>query len=233
MGIIQGENICRSFNISGDKKTGAVERTVDILKGVNINVEAGTFNILMGPSGSGKTTLLNILGILDKPTQGKLYVAGQEVTGISEAKRDKIRRTELGYVFQSVALVSNMTAFQNIDFSLRICNYSAKERRMRVEECMEFVDLTKRMKHYPMEMSGGEQQRVAIARAIAHRPKILLADEPTAELDTQTGLKVVKLFKELVELEKMTVLMCTHDTAMLEIADFKNFMEDGVLVYDK
>lgn len=230
MSIIEGTNICRSFKTIGH---GQNEGQIDILKGVHIQAEVGTFNILMGPSGSGKTTLLNILGVLDQPTSGKLLIAGQEVTAMSEAKRDRVRRTELGYVFQSVALVSNMTAFQNIDFALRICNYSPKERRMRVEECLEFVDLSKRMKHYPLELSGGEQQRVAIARAIAHKPKILLADEPTAELDTQTGLKVVKLFKELVQKEKMTVLMCTHDAAMLEIADCKNFMEDGVLSYGK
>lgn len=226
MGIIEASDIRRSFTIEGKNK-------IEILKGIDLNIAPGSFNVLMGPSGSGKTTLLNILGVLDKPTQGKLIIAGQEVTGISEAKRDKIRRTDLGYVFQSVALVSNMTAYQNVDFALRICQYSAKERRKRVEECMEFVGLTKRMKHFPMELSGGEQQRVAIARAIAHKPQILLADEPTAELDTATGLKVVKLFKELVETEKMTVLMCTHDSAMLDIADYKNYMEDGVLIHDK
>ena len=168
---------------------------MDVLKGINLEIERGTFNILMGPSGSGKTTLLNILGALDKPNAGKVYIDGEEITGMSERKRDSLRRGKLGFIFQSVALVSNMSASENVDFALRISKYSGKERKKRVEECMDFVGLKKRMKHYPGEMSGGEQQRVAIARAIAHRPMLLLADEPTAALDTNTGLRVVQLLR--------------------------------------
>lgn len=219
MGIILCEKITRSFN-----------EKAHILKNVSMEIEEGSFNVLLGPSGSGKTTMLNILGVLDRPSSGKLFLEGEEVSKLSDAKRDRLRRTKLGYVFQSVALVSNMTAFQNVDFALRICGYNSRERRIRAEECLDFVGLANRMKHYPQEMSGGEQQRIAIARAIAHKPKILLADEPTAELDTETGLKVVKMFKELVEKEKMTVLMCTHDVAMQEIADYRKIMKDGVLI---
>ena len=204
--------------------------TVDVLKGINLEIERGTFNILMGPSGSGKTTLLNILGALDKPNAGKVYIDGEEITGMSERKRDSLRRGKLGFIFQSVALVSNMSASENVDFALRISKYSGKERKKRVEECMDFVGLKKRMKHYPGEMSGGEQQRVAIARAIAHRPMLLLADEPTAELDTNTGLRVVKLFKELVTRENITVVMCTHDTSMMGVADRIFTLEDGVII---
>ncbi len=221
MGIIEAVNLTRSFKVGN--------RDLDILKGINLSIEAGTFNVLMGPSGSGKTTLLNILGVLDLPTTGEVFIGDQDITKLPEYKRDKLRRTQLGYVFQSVALVSNMTAFQNVDFALRICGYDSKERKKRAEECLEYVELTKRMKHYPGELSGGEQQRVAIARAIAHKPTILLADEPTAELDTNTGLKIVRFFKDLVVQEKITVLMCTHDSGMLGVADNICIMKDGVM----
>ena len=122
-----------------------------------------------------------------------------------------------------------MSAFENVDFALRVYGFDKKRRTSRVEECLDFVGLKKRMKHHPNEMSGGEQQRVAIARAIAHKPKILLADEPTAELDTSTGLKMVKLFKDLVDDEQITIIMCTHDTSMIEVADNILMMEDGVI----
>ncbi|NLO40503.1 MAG: ABC transporter ATP-binding protein [Ruminiclostridium sp.] len=222
MNILRTEQLNRSFRVG--------LTTVDVLKGINLEIERGTFNILMGPSGSGKTTLLNILGALDKPNAGKVYIDGEEITGMSERKRDSLRRGKLGFIFQSVALVSNMSASENVDFALRISKYSGKERKKRVEECMDFVGLKKRMKHYPGEMSGGEQQRVAIARAIAHRPMLLLADEPTAELDTNTGLRVVKLFKELVTRENITVVMCTHDTSMMGVADRIFTLEDGVII---
>lgn len=220
--ILRTDDVSRSFR--------AGITTIDVLKGINLEIERGTFNILMGPSGSGKTTLLNILGALDKPSTGKVYFDGEEITGMSERKRDALRRSKLGFVFQSVALVSNMSAFENIDFALRIAKYSGKERKKRAEECLDFVGLKKRMKHYPGEMSGGEQQRVAIARAIAHRPMLLLADEPTAELDTTTGLRVVKLFKELVTRENITVVMCTHDPSMMGVADRIFTLEDGVVI---
>jgi putative ABC transport system ATP-binding protein len=220
--ILRTEDINRSFRVGAS--------SIDVLKGINLEMEKGTFNILMGPSGSGKTTLLNILGALDKPNTGKVYIDGEDITGMSERKRDVLRRSKLGFVFQSVALVSNMSAFENIDFALRIAKYSGKERKKRAEECLDFVGLKKRMKHYPGEMSGGEQQRVAIARAIAHKPMLLLADEPTAELDTTTGLRVVKLFKEMVTREKITVVMCTHDTSMMGVADRIFTLEDGVVI---
>jgi len=221
MSILQAENINRSF------KSGST--VVNVLKGVNIYSERGMFNVLMGPSGSGKTTLMNILGALDKPDVGKVTIEGEDITKLSENKRDALRRKKLGYVFQSVALVSNMTAFENVDFALRISGYKGKARKKRAEECLEFVGLKKRMRHYPSEMSGGEQQRVAIARAIAHKPMILLADEPTAELDTNTGLRVVKLFKDLVTHENITVIMCTHDTGIMGVADVIYMLEDGVI----
>lgn len=221
MSILQAVNINRSF------KSGST--VVNVLKGVSLSTECGKFNVLMGPSGSGKTTLLNILGALDKPDSGSVIFDGIDITKLSENKRDTLRRQKLGFVFQSVALVSNMTAFENIDFALRISKYKGRDRKRRAEECLDYVGLKKRMKHYPSEMSGGEQQRVAIARAIAHKPMLLLADEPTAELDTNTGLRVVKLFKDLATHENITVFMCTHDPCIMEVADKIYMLEDGVI----
>ncbi len=220
--ILEVHDICRSFQVG--------QQNLDVLKKVNLTVEQGTFNLLLGPSGSGKTTLLNILGTLDKPNSGSVMFDGKDIANIAEKKKDKLRRHKIGYIFQSVALVSNMTGYENIDFFLRIAGLKHKERFKRIAECLRFVGLEKRGNHYPSQMSGGEQQRIAIARAIAHKPPLILADEPTAELDTGTGLKVIKLFKDMVENEGLTIIMCTHDRSIIEYADHVFEMEDGVIV---
>jgi len=220
--ILEVHDVCRSFQVGSS--------TLDVLKSVNMSVKQGSFNLLLGPSGSGKTTLLNILGTLDKPDSGSVIFEDKDITTISEKNKDKLRRHKIGYIFQSVALVSNMTAYENVDFFLRIAGLKHKERFKRIGECLSFVDLDKRGDHYPSQMSGGEQQRVAIARAIAHKPPIILADEPTAELDTGTGLKVIKLFKDMVENEGLTIIMCTHDRSIIDLADHVFEMEDGVIV---
>ena len=221
--ILSVKNVGRDFKI-GD---GSV---VHALKGINADIEKGKLTILRGRSGSGKTTLINIMGALDKPTTGGVYFDGDDITELSEAKRDDLRRYQMAFVFQSVALMSGMTAYENVEFGLRLAGYPYKQRDKRVREVLENVGLSKRMHHRPPEMSGGEQQRVAIARAIAHEPKIVFADEPTAELDTATGLHVVKLFKELVARDKMTIIMTTHDPSMVEIADKVYTLEDGEIV---
>jgi len=141
-----------------------------------------------------------------------------------------LRRKDMGFVFQSVALVSMMTAYENVEFILRISGYPAKERKKRVEACLDRVGLAARMHHMPPELSGGEQQRVAIARAIAHRPKIIFADEPTAELDTNTGLQVVKIFRDLIEHEGATIVMTTHDPGLMDVADKVYELADGEIV---
>ncbi|NLY95927.1 MAG: ABC transporter ATP-binding protein [Clostridiaceae bacterium] len=215
------ENVYRRF------KSGS--EIVEALKNVNINIPKNKLSIFRGPSGSGKTTLINILGSLDRPSEGKVFFDDEEISKLSDKKRDDIRRVKCGFIFQSVALISNMSAFENVDFGLRIAGVS-KGRRKRAEECLKLVGLGKRMTHRPQQLSGGEQQRVAIARAIAHRPQVLFADEPTAELDTQTGLQVVRLFKSLVEQEGITVVMTTHDPNMMEVADYVFNLEDGVVL---
>lgn len=221
--ILSTNALCRDFKI-GD---GSV---VHALKDVTIEVEKGTLTILRGRSGSGKTTLINILGALDKPTEGNVIFQGEDITKLSEKKRDELRRHQMAFVFQSVALISSMTAYENVEFGLRLAKFPYENRSKRAKEVLGNVGLAKRMFHRPGEMSGGEQQRVAIARAIAHDPAVVFADEPTAELDTATGLHVVKLFKELVARHGMTVIMTTHDPSMIDIADKVYTLEDGEIV---
>ncbi len=220
--IIAGKGIKRGFPVAGGDMFWA-------LKGLNLEIAKGQLAILRGRSGSGKTTLMNILSALDYPTEGDVFFQGNQITKISERERGRLRRVEMGFVFQSVALVPMMTAYENVEFALRLAKYKGN-RRERVEECLKMVGLGSRLHHLPQELSGGEQQRVAIARAIAHRPKIIFADEPTAELDTNTGLQVVKIFKDLAASEDVTIVMTTHDTGLMEIGDVVYQLEDGEFV---
>ncbi len=220
--MISASNIIREFPAGGQK--------VRALNGVSLSVDKGTLTVLRGRSGSGKTTLLNILGALDYPTSGRILFEGRDITALSDGKRDTLRRSRLGFVFQSVALMSHMTAYENVEFALRIAGEKKGRMRERTMECLALVGLSKRVHHLPQELSGGEQQRVAIARAIAHRPPVILADEPTAELDTAMGIQVVKIFKTLIEKEGVTVIMTTHDVKMAEIADRVFTLEDGELI---
>ncbi|TDF99618.1 ABC transporter ATP-binding protein [Paenibacillus piri] len=220
--IIQAVNVTRTF--------GKGSAAVHALRGANLSVAPGRLVALKGRSGSGKTTLLNMLGALDQPTEGAVYFAGQDITFIPDKKRNELRRTRLGLIFQSFALVPYMSAFENVEFGLRIAGVPAAHRRDYTEQALDFVGLKPRMKHRPFEMSGGEQQRVAIARAISHRPKLLLADEPTAELDSRMGLQVMKVFKSLVQQEGMTIILTTHDPAIMEIVDQVYALEDGYIV---
>lgn len=203
---------------------------VHALKGADLSVPKGRLVALKGRSGSGKTTLINMLGALDRPTEGAVYFMGREISGLSERERNEVRRRQMGLIFQSFALVPLMSAYENVEFGLRIAGISASEYRQRTEEVLDFVGLKKRMKHRPFELSGGEQQRVAIARALAHRPKLILADEPTAELDSKMGLQIMKLFKDLVQSEGITIIMTTHDPAIMEIVDQVYALEDGQIV---
>ncbi len=207
---------------------GQGENRVEALKNINIDIHPHRLTILKGRSGSGKTCMINLLGALDRPTEGQIFYKGKDILKMSENARDELRRREYGFIFQSVALIPVMTAYENIDFALRLSGYDG-DRDARVKECLTMVGLEKRMHHRPAEMSGGEQQRVAIARAISHRPGIILADEPTAELDSHMGLVVIKLLRELVAQEKITIVMTTHDPNMFELADDVYNLENGVV----
>ena len=220
--IITAKGIKKEFPIAGGG-------TFCALKGLELEIGRGQLVILRGRSGSGKTTLMNILSALDNPTAGEIFFNGADITRMSEKQRSKLRRYQIGFVFQSVALVPMMTAMENVEFSLRLSRYKGN-RKKRAEECLKLVGLANRAQHLPQELSGGEQQRVAIARAIAHKPEIIFADEPTAELDTNTGLQVVKIFKELAALEGVTIVMTTHDTGLMEIGDKVYQLEDGEFV---
>ena len=219
--ILTGEHITRAYPLPDGGKLLA-------LKDVSVEIPRGKLTILKGRSGSGKTTLMNILCGLDQPTEGEVRMEGRPIHRMGDRERTRLRRTEIGFVFQSVALIPIMTAQENVEYALRLSGWKG-DRKARVKECLDMVGLSKRMSHLPNEMSGGEQQRVAIARAIAHEPKLVFADEPTGELDTNTALQVVKIFKELNETMGITILMTTHDKGFMEIGDRVYSLENGVL----
>lgn len=201
------------------------------LKNINVQIPEGNLAILKGRSGSGKTTLMNIIGALDNPSSGFVQIDGKIVGALTDHQRENLRRTSMGFVFQAVSLIPTMNAFQNVEFSMRLAGIKpGKERDKRVEECLKMVGLGNRMHHMPAEMSGGEQQRVAIARAIAHRPKIILADEPTAELDSAMAAQVTKLFREMTRTEGITILMTTHDVGLMDAGDMIIELEAGAQV---
>ena len=220
--IIVTKGVKRGFPVAGGETFWA-------LKGLDLEVPEGGLTILKGRSGSGKTTLMNILSALDYPTEGEVYFHDKDIAKEPDRVRDRLRRDEIGFIFQSVALIQMMTAYENVEFALRLSNYKG-DRKARTEECLRMVGLGNRLNHLPQELSGGEQQRVANARANAHKPKVIFADEPTAELDTNTGLQVIKIFKELIAEEGVTIVMTTHDTELMKVGDKVYELEDGELV---
>lgn len=203
------------------------------LKGIDVEIPKGKFVILRGRSGSGKTTLMNILNSLDEPSEGEVYFAGNNLKDLSSYEKETLRRTKMGFVFQSVSLIPSLNAFQNVEFSMRMAGIKInRDSKKRVEECLKLVGLGNRMNHMSAEMSGGEQQRVAIARALAHRPAIIFADEPTAELDSAMAAKVTEIFKEMTRKEGITILMTTHDVGLMGAADMIIALENGERIDD-
>lgn len=218
--IVRLHGVRKSFG------TGAAQ--THVLKGVDLTLYAGSLVMLKGRSGSGKTTLMNIIGGLDIPSEGEVFVGGRELNSLGDKERTKLRRGEIGFIFQSYALHPLMSAKENVELSLRMAGIPSAEWAERIEHCLEQVGMAQRSLHRPFELSGGEQQRVAIAKAIAPSPRLLLADEPTAELDTKMSKRILQLFRMLRE-EGMTICMTTHDQTMLEVADHVYEMEDGRL----
>lgn len=219
--IIETEHLKKCFPVAGGEIT--------VLKDINMTVERGKLTILKGRSGSGKTTLLNMLSTLDSPTSGEVFFEDRPLSKLTERDKEFIRKKELGIVFQSVALVPIMNAYENIDFALRL-GEKKEERDARIRAVAALVGMEERLHHMPGQMSGGEQQRIAIARAVVHRPKLLFADEPTGALDTEAGIRVMKLFRDLIEKENVTIVMTTHDPNLMELGDVVFEMEDGELV---
>ena len=205
---------------------GKVE--VHALKGVNLRIAEGEFVSVAGPSGSGKTTLMNIAGLIDSPSRGRLVIDGREIKAQSRGELTRMRRELIGFVFQSFNLLPVLSVFENVELPLIIGKGGAKtERRERVEYLLEEVGLAERRNHRPAELSGGQQQRVAIARALVARPRIIIADEPTANLDSATGEKVLDLMKKINREEKTTFLFSSHDSLIWQMADHVVFLHDG------
>ena len=199
------------------------------LENVNLTVEQGEFLSIMGPSGCGKSTLLNIMGLLDNPTSGELWFMGQEVSRWKENDRTDLRNGNLGFVFQSFNLIDELNVFENVELPLTYLNIPAEERKKRVTEILSRMNISHRAKHYPQQLSGGQQQRVAIARAVVSNPKIILADEPTGNLDSKNGLEVMELLTELNK-EGTTIVMVTHSQRDAGFASRVINLFDGQIV---
>ena len=217
--LISARDLTRTFTV-GDQVIHAVQN-------IDLDVFTGQLAMVTGRSGSGKTTLLNILAGLDRPSSGSVSFRGQEISKLPERNLVELRRKELGFVFQSFALLPLLSAYENVELVLRIAGWNRVEQKKRAEECLAMVGLEKRSKHRPYELSGGERQRVAIARAIAHRPCLILADEPTGELDATTSLAIFKLLQEIIAREGVTVIVTTHDASMARFASVTMHMKDG------
>ena len=220
---VRVEGAMRSFAVGGQQ--------IHALAGVDLIIPTGTFAALMGRSGSGKTTLLNMIGALDRPTRGEVYVNGRPLSGLSDRALTELRRREYGFIFQSFALLPILSAAENVELPLRIAGgCSARERRERVAEALALVGLARWADHRPFEMSGGQQQRVAIARALVSRPRVLIGDEPTGELDSKTSAKIMELLRRIVDEGGLTLIMATHDPSVDQYADVVYRMEDGRII---
>jgi ABC-type lipoprotein export system ATPase subunit len=217
---VRVSNVIRAYTVNTEK--------ILALRGVSLTVPVGGFVALMGRSGSGKTTLLNMIGGLDQPTEGQVEIYGRPLRDLNQEQLTLLRRDEIGFIFQSFALLPILSAWENVEMPLRIAGVrSGAERRKRAEEALALVGLEKWATHRPAEMSGGQQQRVAIARALVSRPSLLLADEPTGELDSTTGRNLLTLMREIVRTEQVTLVMATHDRTVHEFADIVYHMRDG------
>ncbi|TVY00613.1 ABC transporter ATP-binding protein [Cohnella terricola] len=220
--LLSVRNVERSFDVGSQK--------IRVLKGINLNLYPSQLVMLRGRSGSGKTTLMNLMGGLDTPTQGEIFFKDRPFHKWDDDKRTEVRRKDIGFIFQAFALMPLLSAYENVELSLRMANTPRSEWKSRITSCLDLVGLSKRMHHRPFELSGGEQQRVAIAKALAHKPSLILADEPTAELDSQMTAQIMQVFKEVVATENVSICMTTHDPTIMEVADHVYEMVDGVFI---
>ena len=209
-------------------KIGEVETKA--LRGVDLSIQDGEFTALVGPSGSGKTTLLQLIGLLDKPTSGNVSINGKDVTGLNRNQRADLRKNAIGFVFQFFALIPTLTAYENVEMPLLLNGTKPAERKKRVNEMLEAVGLSDRVHHRPDQLSGGQQQRVAVARALATNPKLILADEPTANLDTENGKQVMDIMQRLNKETGVTFVFATHDPRVIKYAKRVVTLRDGLIV---
>ncbi len=219
---VRARNIHRSF--------GSADRSVHVLRGVNLDVPAGQIVGLYGPSGSGKTTLLNLIGALDRPTEGEIAISGEDITRMGDRRRAKLRREHIGFIFQSPVLLPTYTAYENIDLVLRLPGLNIFERRRRANAALAAVGLSAWADHMPEELSGGQRQRVAIARALALYPVLILADEPTSGLDTRTSRRVLGLFRGIARRQGTRFLIVSHDPLVIEFVDTAYDLHEGKLI---
>ena len=222
MEVTKIENVTRTF------KTGKLE--TQALRGVSLSIESGEFTALVGPSGSGKTTLLQMIGCLDQPTSGRVFVNGKDVSRLNRNQRADMRRGTIGFIFQFFALIPTLSAYENIEMPLLLVGKSSSERRERVTHLLESVDLAGRAHHRPDQLSGGEQQRVAIARALATSPALILADEPTANLDSANGKQVMETMTRLNQETGITFVFATHDPRVISYARRIITLRDGLVL---
>ena len=222
MSLIELRGVCKVYLLG--------EMKVEALRDVSLSIEQGEYLAVMGPSGSGKSTLMNMLGCLDHATEGSYMLDGEEVADMSRDARARFRNRKIGFVFQNFNLLSRTSALENVELPLRISEWDRTERQKRAADCLEMVGLSSRSHHRPYELSGGELQRVAVARAIAHRPALILADEPTGELDLAKGAEIISLLKEIASEENVGIVVATHDEAMAEIADVTRQISDGTFI---
>jgi putative ABC transport system ATP-binding protein len=224
MEVVRIDNATRVY------KVGAVE--TQALRGVSLSIEKGEFTALIGPSGSGKTTLLQLIGCLDQPTSGSVWVDGKDVTRLNRNQRADMRRGHIGFIFQFFALIPTLTAYENVEMPLLLNSHTPRERRERVLELLKAVDLADRARNRPDQLSGGQQQRIAIARALAPRPTLILADEPTANLDTENGKQVMEIMESLNKSTGVTFVFATHDPRVIKYARRIVTLRDGMVVED-
>ncbi len=221
--IIQTFDLTKVYHI-----TEGVE--IRALNGMNINIKKGEFVSVMGPSGSGKTTLLNMIGALDNPSTGAVYIKGTNIAHMKDTQRTNLRLNEIGFIFQFYNLVPVLSAYENIDLPMIFAGRTKEERKRNVNKFLDIVGLSEKSDHLPSELSGGEQQRVAIARALCNEPSILIADEPTGELDTVKGMEIISLLRELNSELNQTILMVTHDPAVGTLAERMLKVRDGKII---
>ena len=220
--VVDTEELWRVYKIGTQE--------VPALRGVNLKIESGRFVAVKGRSGSGKTTLLNCIGGLDHPTSGVVRVFGRDLAELDDKQLTQWRREQVGFIFQSFGLLPTLSAYENVELMLRIAGARARERRERALHCLDLVGLSKWAQHRPFEMSGGQQQRVGIARALANNPQLILADEPTGELDSVTAREILALFRRIVEKEHVTLLIASHDALVAEYVDGVLQLKDGQIV---
>jgi putative ABC transport system ATP-binding protein len=202
------------------------------LRGVNLSIENSEFTALVGPSGSGKTTLLQLIGLLDKPTSGQVFINGQDATRLNRNQRADLRKGTIGFIFQFFALIPTLTAYENVEMPLLLNGTKSAERKARVNEMLEAVGLSDRAHHRPDQLSGGQQQRVAVARALSIRPSVVLADEPTANLDTENGKQVMDIMAKLNKETSTTFVFATHDPRVIGYANRVVTLQDGLITKD-